>query len=147
MGVVSGGAGANIVPEHAQAVVDVRFWNNAEYDDVDTKLNAMAQTPFVDGVSVTIEREAYKPSMVPSEQTEGLMKLVESAAQELSIDLNWHAVGGGSDANNTAILGVPTLDGLGPIGAGFHSDQEYLVLASIEPRIRMLMRVLEKLAA
>ncbi|BDP32902.1 TPA: M20 family metallopeptidase [Vibrio vulnificus] len=147
VGVVSGGAGANIVPEHAQAVVDVRFWNNAEYDDVDTKLNAMAQTPFVDGVSVTIEREAYKPSMVPSEQTEGLMKLVESAAQELSIDLNWHAVGGGSDANNTAILGVPTLDGLGPIGAGFHSDQEYLVLASIEPRIRMLMRVLEKLAA
>ncbi|ELE2039717.1 M20 family metallopeptidase [Vibrio vulnificus] len=147
VGVVSGGAGANIVPEHAQAVVDVRFWNNAEYDDVDTKLNAMAQTPFVDGVSVTIEREAYKPSMVPSEQTEGLMQLVESAAQELSIDLNWQAVGGGSDANNTAILGVPTLDGLGPIGAGFHSDQEYLVLASIEPRIRMLMRVLEKLAA
>ncbi|MGI9834038.1 M20 family metallopeptidase [Vibrio vulnificus] len=147
VGVVSGGAGANIVPEHAQAVVDVRFWNNAEYDDVDTKLNAMAQTPFVDGVSVTIEREAYKPSMVPSEQTEGLMQLVESAAQELSIDLNWHAVGGGSDANNTAISGVPTLDGLGPIGAGFHSDQEYLVLASIEPRIRMLMRVLEKLAA
>jgi len=48
VGVVSGGAGANIVPEHAQAVVDVRFWNNAEYDDVDTKLNAMAQTPFVD---------------------------------------------------------------------------------------------------
>ncbi|EOB2785731.1 M20 family metallopeptidase [Vibrio vulnificus] len=147
VGVVSGGAGVNIVPEHAQAVVDVRFWNNAEYDDVDTKLNAMAQTPFVDGVSVTIERDAYKPSMVPSEQTEGLMQLVESAAQELSIDLNWHAVGGGSDANNTAILGVPTLDGLGPIGAGFHSDQEYLVLASIEPRIRMLMRVLEKLAA
>ncbi|ELP6757248.1 M20 family metallopeptidase [Vibrio vulnificus] len=147
VGVVSGGAGANIVPEHAQAVVDVRFWNNAEYDDVDTKLNAMAQMPFVDGVSVTIEREAYKPSMVPSEQTEGLMQLVESAAQELSIDLNWHSVGGGSDANNTAILGVPTLDGLGPIGAGFHSDQEYLVLASIEPRIRMLMRVLEKLAA
>jgi len=55
--------------------------------------------------------------MVPSEQTEGLMQLVESAAQELSIDLNWHAVGGGSDAN------------------------------TIEPRIRMLMRVLEKLAA
>lgn len=146
VGIVSGGAGANIVPEHAEAIVDVRFWSNAEYDDVDTELNGLTQRPFIDGVSVQLEREAYKPSMVPSEQTESLMALVEEAADELSIDINWKEVGGGSDANNTAILGVPTLDGLGPIGAGFHSDQEYLLLESIEPRIKMLMRVLEKLA-
>jgi glutamate carboxypeptidase len=146
VGIVSGGAGANIVPEHAEAIVDVRFWSNAEYDDVDTELNGLIQRPFIDGVSVQLEREAYKPSMVPSEQTEFLMALVEEAADELSIDINWKEVGGGSDANNTAILGVPTLDGLGPIGAGFHSDQEYLLLESIEPRIKMLMRVLEKLA-
>lgn len=146
VGIVSGGAGANIVPEHAEAIVDVRFWSNAEYDDVDTELNGLTQRPFIDGVSIQLEREAYKPSMVPSEQTESLMALVEQAAEELSIDINWKEVGGGSDANNTAILGVPTLDGLGPIGAGFHSDQEYLLLESIEPRIKMLMRVLEKLA-
>ncbi|KOO15190.1 peptidase M20 [Vibrio xuii] len=146
VGIVSGGAGANIVPEHAEAIVDVRFWSNAEYDDVDTELNGLTQRPFLDGVSIQLEREAYKPSMVPSEQTESLMALVEQAADELSIDINWKEVGGGSDANNTAILGVPTLDGLGPIGAGFHSDQEYLLLESIEPRIKMLMRVLEKLA-
>lgn len=146
VGIVSGGAGANIVPEHAEAIVDVRFWSNAEYDDVDTELNGLTQRPFIDGVSIQLEREAYKPSMVPSEQTESLMALVEEAADELSIDINWKEVGGGSDANNTAILGVPTLDGLGPIGAGFHSDQEYLLLESIEPRIKMLMRVLEKLA-
>lgn len=93
-----------------------------------------------------VEREAYKPSMVPSEETQALMALVQTAADELAIDINWKEVGGGSDANNTAILGVPTLDGLGPIGAGFHSDQEYLLLASIEPRIKLLMRVLEKIA-
>jgi len=146
VGIVSGGAGANIVPDHAEAIVDVRFWSNSEYDDVDTELHALTQRPFVDGVSIQLEREAYKPSMVPSEQTQGLMTLVEQAADELAIDINWKEVGGGSDANNTAILGVPTLDGLGPIGAGFHSDQEYLLLESIEPRIKMLMRVLEKLA-
>ncbi|EGR2740804.1 M20 family metallopeptidase [Vibrio parahaemolyticus] len=146
VGIVSGGNGANIVPEHAEAIVDVRFWSNEEYDDVDSKLNGMLETPFVDGVSIELVREAYKPSMVPSAQTESLMALVEEAASELSIDINWKEVGGGSDANNTAILGVPTLDGLGPIGAGFHSDQEYLLLESIEPRIKMLMRVLEKIA-
>lgn len=146
VGVVSGGAGANIVPEHAQAVIDVRFWSNEEYDDVDTKLRAMLDTPYVDGVSIAMERESYKPSMVASPLTETLMALVEESADELEIAINWKEVGGGSDANNTAILGVPTLDGFGPVGAGFHSDQEYLLLESIEPRIRMLMRVLEKLA-
>ena len=146
VGVVSGGAGANIVPEHAQAVLDVRFWSNEEYDDVDTKLRAMLDTPYVDGVSITMERESYKPSMVAGPLTEALMALVEESADELEIAINWKEVGGGSDANNTAILGVPTLDGFGPVGAGFHSDQEYLLLESIEPRIRMLMRVLEKLA-
>ncbi len=147
VGIVSGGAGANIVPEQAEAIIDIRFWNNAEYDEVDTKLNGMATTPFVDGVKIELEREAYKPSMVPSSATESLMALVEQSAQELAIDINWKEVGGGSDANNTAILGVPTLDGFGPIGAGFHSDQEYLLLESIEPRIKLLMLVIEKLAS
>jgi glutamate carboxypeptidase len=84
--------------------------------------------------------------MVPSDLTESLMAMIEESAQELNIDINWKEVGGGSDANNTAILGVPTLDGLGPIGAGFHSADEYLLLESIEPRIKLLMSVLTKLA-
>jgi len=146
VGVIAGGAGANIVPDLATAIVDVRFWDNSEYDHVDTALNGMTQTPFVDGVSIELTREAYKPSMVPTEQTQALMKLVEESAQELAIKINWKEAGGGSDANNTAILGVPTLDGLGPIGAGFHSADEYLLLESIEPRIQLLMRVLTKLA-
>jgi len=54
-------------------------------------------------------------------------------------------VGGGSDANYTAALGVPTLDGFGPIGAGFHSPAEYLEIASVEPRIRLLRRVVSML--
>ncbi len=146
VGIVSGGSGANVVPDYAEAIVDVRFWDNTEYDEVNRALNALTDKSFVEDVSVQLEREAYKPSMVPGEQTEKLMALVEEAADELAIDINWKEAGGGSDANNTAILGVPTLDGLGPAGAGFHSDKEYLLLASIEPRIRMLMRVLEKLA-
>ncbi len=146
VGIVSGGSGANVVPEYAEAIVDIRFWNNDEYDDIDLKLNQMVQTPFVDGVSIVLEREAYKPSMVAGKHTESLMTMVEQAADELSIAINWKEAGGGSDANYTAILGVPTLDGFGPIGAGFHSDKEYLLLESIEPRIKMLMRVLEKIA-
>ncbi|CAH0537345.1 M20 family metallopeptidase [Vibrio marisflavi] len=146
VGVVSGGSGANIVPDSARAIVDVRFWNNNEYDEVDTALNALVNKAFVEGVSIELVREAYKPSMVPTDNTDELIALVESSASELDVEINWKEVGGGSDANNTAILGVPTLDGFGPCGAGFHSEHEYLILDSIEPRIRLLMRVLEKLS-
>ncbi|SMY16899.1 M20 family metallopeptidase [Photobacterium aquimaris] len=145
-GVVSGGAGANIVPDFAQVVVDVRFWDNDEYAAVDAKIRALTETPFVDGVTITAEREAHKPSMVPSPQTEVLMAQVETVGKELGIDITWQAVGGGSDANLTAVLGIPTLDGLGPVGAGFHSADEWLDLASIEPRIRLLQQVLVKIA-
>ncbi|WP_163922199.1 M20 family metallopeptidase [Photobacterium sp. Alg240-V54] len=145
-GVVSGGAGANIVPDFAQVVVDVRFWDNDEYAAVDAKIRALTETPFVDGVTITAEREAHKPSMVPSPQTEVLMAQVEAVGKELGIDITWQAVGGGSDANLTAVLGIPTLDGLGPVGAGFHSADEWLDLTSIEPRIRLLQQVLVKIA-
>ncbi|KJG56485.1 peptidase M20 [Photobacterium kishitanii] len=145
-GVVSGGAGANIVPDFAEVVVDVRFWDNDEYAAVDAKIRALTETPFVDGVVITAEREAHKPSMTPSPQTKVLMAQIETVGKELGIDITWQAVGGGSDANLTAVLGIPTLDGLGPIGAGFHSEDEWLDLASIEPRIRLLQQVLVKIA-
>lgn len=74
------------------------------------------------------------------------MALVEESGKELGIDITWQEVGGGSDANLTAVLGIPTLDGLGPAGAGFHSADEYLELETIEPRIQLLKKVLAKIA-
>lgn len=146
VGIAKGGAGANIVPDSAEAVVDVRFWDNDEYADADAKIRALTETPFVEGVTITVEREAHKPSMVPTEKTEALMALVEESGKELGIDIKWQEVGGGSDANLTAVMGIPTLDGLGPAGAGFHSADEYLELDTIEPRIKLLMKVLTKIA-
>ncbi|WP_295899219.1 M20 family metallopeptidase [uncultured Vibrio sp.] len=146
VGVVSGGVGANTVADYAQAIVDVRFWSNEEYDDIDKNLIAMVDSPFLTDAHVVLEREVYRPSMLPSQRTEQMMALVELSAKELNININWKEAGGISDANSTAILGVPTLDGFGPIGAGFHSEQEYVELESIEPRLHLLMSVIEKLA-
>ncbi|WP_028865799.1 M20 family metallopeptidase [Psychromonas aquimarina] len=146
VGVVKGGAGANIVPDSAEAIVDVRFWDNNEYAEADEKIRILTETPFVEGVTITVEREAHKPSMVPTEKTEALMALVEESGKELDIEIKWQEVGGGSDANLTAVMGIPTLDGLGPAGAGFHSADEYLELDTIEPRIKLLMKVLTKIA-
>lgn len=145
VGVVQGGSAANVVPAELHAELDVRFWENEEYDRVHQALTMLCEKGFLAGVSTRLHRVNYKPAMAASEETQLLMRLVELAGQEEGIKVTWQAVGGGSDANHTAALGIPTLDGLGPVGAGFHSPSEWLDMASIEPRVRLLRRVVSML--
>lgn len=141
VGVIRGGSAANVVADTAVAELDVRFWENDEYDRVNQALNALCEKGFLDGVTTTLTQVNHKPAMATSEATQALMQQVEAAGKAEGIAITWQAVGGGSDANHTAALGIPTLDGLGPVGAGFHSPAEWLDKASIEPRIRLLKRI------
>lgn len=145
VGVIRGGSAANVIADSAFAELDVRFWENDEYDRVNQALDALCRKGFLEGVTTSLTRVNHKPAMAASEATQKLMQLVEKAGKEEGIAITWQAVGGGSDANHTAALGIPTLDGLGPIGAGFHSPAEWLDKASIEPRIRLLKRVVSML--
>lgn len=145
IGVVRGGSAANVVADSAFADLDVRFWQNDEDTRVRQALQTLCEQGFLDGVTTTLTQVNHKPAMAASEETGELMALVEQAGKEEGIAVTWQSVGGGSDANHTAALGIPTLDGLGPVGAGFHSPAEWLDIASVEPRIRLLRRVLSKL--
>ena len=145
-GIVSGGTAGNVVAENAKADLDIRFWSNEDYTAVEAKLAAMAEQPSIDGVQVVLKRNAYKPAMTPSTKTEELMVLVEDCGKDVGINVEWMAVGGGSDGNTTALVCDAVLDGFGPIGGGLHTNDEYLVKDSIEPRIKLLQRVITKLA-
>lgn len=145
MGVVQGGSAANVVAAKLRAELDVRFWDNEEYDRVHQALLSLCQQGFLEGVTTTLTRVSHKPAMAANEETQQLMALVEQAGQEEGIAVTWQAVGGGSDANLTASLGIPTLDGLGPVGAGFHGVDEWLNISSIEQRIRLLERIITML--
>lgn len=145
VGVVHGGDAANVVPAYAEVELDVRFWQNEEYQRVSEQLKALCEKGFLDGVTTTLTRTTYKPAMAAGAGTRALMQLVEQAGREEGVAISWQAVGGGSDANLTSSLGIPTLDGFGPVGAGFHGPDEYLEIASVEPRIRLLRRVIASL--
>ncbi|MFY9997414.1 MAG: M20 family metallopeptidase [Leclercia sp.] len=145
VGVINGGSAGNVVADSASAELDVRFWENDEYDRVHQQLQALCAQGFLEGVTTSIVRVNHKPAMAASDETRALMQLVEKAGSEEGIAITWQAVGGGSDANHTAALGIPTLDGFGPTGAGFHSPAEWLEIASIEQRIRLLKRVVSML--
>ena len=75
------------------------------------------------------------------EKTEASARLVALAVEiagELGFELSDAATGGASDANTTAALGIPTLDGLGPVGGDDHSVDEWLDVESIVPRTTLL---------
>ena len=74
-----------------------------------------------------------------------LFPLAVAAAAEAGIEgLRGVGVGGGSDGNFTAAIGVPTLDGLGAVGGGAHADHEHVLVADLVPRTRMLEALLDR---
>ena len=145
VGIVKGGTASNVVPETAYAKVDIRFWKTSEFERVEQQLLQMQQTPFTPDVRVELKRSSFKPAMELSAGSEALMRVVEAAAAAVGETIGWVSVGGGSDANYTSALGVPSLDGFGAIGGNYHGEKEFLMLDSVIPRIRLVQEVLRRL--
>lgn len=138
VGTVRGGTRPNVVPERAELQIDLRA---AVGDELDAAWDAVAATiaqPVIPGVGSTLERTAFHPPMERGAAAERLVTLVQRLAGELGFAVNDAATGGASDANTTAAAGLPTLDGLGPIGGDDHSPAEWLDLASVIPRTALL---------
>ena len=141
--VVSGGTTSNTVPEHATLTIDIRSWTRSELERVDDALRAMI--PRLDGAVLELSGGVNRYPLDP-EVALPLLELAQSAAKELGLEPPTGAYApGASDGNFTAGLGVPTLDGLGAVGAGAHARGEYVELAAIPERIRLLSGLVERL--
>jgi glutamate carboxypeptidase len=137
-GVIRGGTPPNVVAERCEMEVDLRAASADAFAAAAAEVERLAASPTVDGVTVSLRRSAGHPPMEKSEASGRLAALAASLAAELGFELRDAATGGASDANTTAALGVPTLDGLGPIGGDDHSVDEWLDLASVVPRTTLL---------
>ena len=136
----SAGSTANTVPAAAGLDVDVRVWSIAEQDRVDRAMQAT--TASVPGCSVAVEGGPNRPPMDPASGA-GLFDRARSLAVLHGLgELTRMSVGGGSDGNFTAGLGVPTLDGLGACGGGAHADDEHVLLAELPGRTALLVALL-----
>jgi glutamate carboxypeptidase len=101
-------------------------------------VHAIAADPQVRGVIAEVRELAAHPPMERTPASARLVALARDIADELGFDLKDAATGGAGDANTTASLGVPTLDGLGPVGGDDHSADEWLDLSSVVPRTALL---------
>ena len=130
--VATAGTTENVVPAAAQIIVDTRINLPEEKQRVENAFAAL--TPTVDGAALTVRGSINRPPMHESAAT-ALYAVAQRVAPEVGItDLRGIAVGGGSDGNFTAAIGVPTLDGLGACGGGAHADTEYIKVSKLGER-------------
>lgn len=130
------GTTSNTVPAAARISVDVRSFDPAELVRVDTALHGLE--PVLPGAALQVERGPTRPAM-PESASEELFALAQRVASGLGMaPLVGEAVGGGSDGNLTAGIGVRTLDGLGAVGGNAHAEGEWVDLASLTERIALV---------
>jgi glutamate carboxypeptidase len=140
--VVAGGTRPNVVAERCVLEIDVRATNAAAQDEAEATVRALAEATEVPDTTIEVERRARHRPMEKLERSGRLVDHVVAIASRLGFEVRDTATGGASDANTTSGLGVPTIDGLGPIGGNDHSPAEYLDVASIVPRTALLAGLL-----
>jgi glutamate carboxypeptidase len=143
VGKVSGGTRANVVAAEATAIIDVRVSRMGDALEIDGKLRSLK--PFNRNCHITISGGLNRP---PMERTSGVAALYDKAAAvagEIGAKLEEAAVGGGSDGNFTAALGIPTLDGLGGVGEGAHAEHESVVISELPKRAALLAGLIARI--
>jgi glutamate carboxypeptidase len=141
--VMSAGTASNVVPSTASVSIDVRAAELTEQERVDKALRALPHV--VHGSRLVLEGRPTHPPMT-EEMSRGLFRLAQDCARDLGLDpLDSAVVGGASDGNFTAALGIPTLDGLGAVGGGAHAADEHVVVEEMPRRAALLAALLERL--
>ncbi len=144
-GVIRGGTRPNVVAERCELEIDLRAATTEAFDAASAEVHRLAASPTLAGVTVEINRSAGHPPMEKTAASARIVDLAVSIAADLGFELRDAATGGASDANTTAALGRPTIDGLGPVGGDDHSVDEWLDLTSVGPRTTLLAALIARL--
>ena len=139
-GTVQGGTRVNVIPAEASAVLDVRIARMKDAKEIDRKLRSLK--PFNKKCKLEITGGINRPPMERTPAGTELFKKAAEIAKQLGWKLEEAAVGGGSDGNFTAGLGIPTLDGLGGVGDGAHAVHESVVISELPRRAALLAELI-----
>jgi glutamate carboxypeptidase len=141
VGVVHGGTRVNVVPAEATATIDVRVARMSDGAGIDRKLHSLK--PINRKCRLHLSGSIDRPPLERSSNVIALFRKASQLAHQLGWKLSEAAVGGGSDGNLTAALGIPTLDGLGGVGEGAHAVHESIVISECARRTALLASLIE----
>ena len=135
--------------EHASVTFDLRYGSDRDRDELIFRMRKLCLTGFADGVTSDLKIESLGPALPLSAESASLITLINRAAATLRLPSPvWAEAGGASDGNELASFGVAVIDALAPSGGLLHNpNKEYLDLATVEPRLRLIEKALELLAS
>jgi glutamate carboxypeptidase len=145
VGLVSGGTAVNVIPEHCRIHADLRIVDLAIAEELEARFRAL-KSPDPD-VEIKVAGGLNRPPYERGPHVDLLLDKAAAVAATLGFALeSGPRTGGGSDGNFTAVMGLPTLDGLGVDGDGAHTMEEHLLVSSIEPGTRLMQGLFETLS-
>lgn len=146
VGLIEGGTSTNTVAPHAVGHVDIRVVTTEQAERLTKQFAEICATPDVPGTTLELTGDISRPPMFKDEKTEGLLQIIQEVGKELGLEIKDTKTGGGSDGNFTSAMGVPTIDGLGPVGGSIHSEDEYLEIDTFTERTLLLAETIKKLS-
>ena len=141
-GIIEGGTRTNVIPERARAVLDLRALRVSDMRSLEDRLRDLR--PFQKGAKLDVTGGFDRPPL-ERRMSASLFARAQLLAKQMNLALDECTVGGGSDGNFTAALGIPTLDGLGAGGGGAHSPHEHIMIRSLSERAALLAGLLATL--
>lgn len=133
---VNGGTATNVIPAEAECSIDVRFTTMEEAERIDREIKQLRV--FDKRVSLSVEGEINRPPLERTEKVRFLFAKAQQIAGSFDYKLEETQVGGASDGNFVAALGVPVLDGLGVQGDGAHTHHEYILASDVPNRATLI---------
>lgn len=147
--IVEAGSKRNIIPEHARAEGDMRYFDSSEYDRVLSDAREITENRLIDDTEVEFTLQRGRPPLPENPQTQALAEQAQQIYQELGRELQAVEIGGGTDAayayhpdsDNPAVL-----ESLGLVGGRYHSTEEFIELDSVVPRLYLATRLIMTLS-
>ena len=140
-GIIRGGTRTNVVAAEAEVEVDARIARLPDAKRLDRAFHSLR--PIDKVCRLEVSGGINRPPLERTPKVVALFRKAQTAARELGFEVDEASVGGGSDGNFTAALGIPTLDGLGAVGEGAHAINEHIVISELPRRTALLARLIE----
>jgi glutamate carboxypeptidase len=145
--ILKSGERNNIIPDAAEATLNVRYRKPEELDSVVAKFEADAAVTVVPDTTVTVVHDPAYPPLTENPQIDALGARAQAIYAEIGKTVEFSGNGGASESALAMSEGTPALDGLGFVGGDFHTDHEWIDLGSVTPRLYLFTRLLMELGA
>ncbi len=147
VGIIRGGERTNVVPDYAYFDMDVRTSDQVGLEALEAAMRKVTTQKILQGTQITLSGSLLVKPFERSKSNARLVELVKDAGRELGLKIQDVGSGGASDANTSAAMGIPTLDGLGAGGGLAHNPGEYIELDYLPTRIALVAGLVRRIGA